>query len=160
MTTTTTPGGVMTEQPAPRPYLLSDLRRAAGLTQEQVADLMGVTKKRVNQIEASYPGVRYDTLVRYLKAMGGHMQVTVKGLRVNIDEIDADPGLEATREWLRSSQKRGVQRMKTGGSAEELVLQGQQTDPGGDDTGGQVDQPDSQSDQGDSSQGEEPGAQG
>jgi len=136
-------------------YLVSDLRRAASLTQAQVAQRMGVTAKRVSQIEAAYPAVRYDTLVSYLQALGGHIRLTVKDLEINLDDIGADPDLESTRAWLKSSRKRGIARMQGEQSvAEELVLQGEQSGTGDDDTGRHVDQPDAQGDQGDSGQGQ------
>lgn len=142
-----------------RTYLLSDLRRAAGMTQVQVAEHMSVTKKRVNQIEAKYPAVRYDTLVKYLQAIGGHMRLTVKDLEVDLDQIGADPNLEATREWMESSSRRGIQRMRGESAREELVLQGEQPEPGDDDTGRDVDQADAQGDQRYGGQGEDSGTE-
>lgn len=150
MTITLTPEGAMTEQPEVAGYLLSDLRREAGLTQEVVADRMGVHKRRVGQIEAAYPNVRFDTLTKYMDALGGTIRFVVGKMDARHDRIITDPDLEATREWMTSARRRGIQKMR--GSAEELVLQGEQPEPGGDDTGGQVDHADAQSDQGDGGQ--------
>lgn len=154
MPITLTGGQAMTKQPAPAAYLLSDLRREASMTQLEVAERMGVSKKRVSQIEALYPNIRYDTLINYLEAVGGYMQLGVGALRIRHDQIVSDPNLEGTREWKRVNSERGVKHFAVGQRAlsEELPLQGDQTDTGSDDTGGQVDHADTQSDQGDSGQ--------
>lgn len=159
MLTTLTTGGDMTDQPTARPYLLSDLRRAAGMTQAQMAKRMGVSEKRVSQIEARYPSVRYDTLVSYVQALGGHIQLTVGSLKINIDQIGADAALEGTREWMKSSRRRGAVRLDAmavfSALPKELPLQGEASDPGGDDSGRDVDHADAEGDQGDGGQGEE-----
>ncbi len=51
-------------------------RRARGLTQQNVADNMGVTKGRVSQIEkGKVPG--YDILARYAAALGGRLHQAI-----------------------------------------------------------------------------------
>lgn len=53
-------------------YRLAELRKARGLTQQQVADRMGVTKGRVSQIEQGQISGQ-DVLARYAKALGGKL---------------------------------------------------------------------------------------
>lgn len=56
---------------------LAERRKNAGLTQEEVAEIMGVTKSRVSQIErgevASIP-----VLARYVEAIGGRLNLTAE----------------------------------------------------------------------------------
>lgn len=151
-----------------RPRTLRQLREATGLTQTQVAQRMGVHKTRVSHIEAKYPAVRYDVLLRYVQAIGGYIRLSVAGMQINLSEIGSDPSLEGTRNYLTENASRaGVKRLGAEAAfspvtyapsapAEELPLQGDQPESGGDDTGGQVDQPDAQSDQGDGGQRQEP----
>lgn len=49
---------------------LIDARAAAGLTQEQLAQKMGVKQSAVARIESGVLNVRYKTLLSYLKACG------------------------------------------------------------------------------------------
>ena len=50
-------------------HRLAEVRRARGLTQQQVADRMGVTKGRISQIERGKVS-GYDVLARYATALG------------------------------------------------------------------------------------------
>lgn len=143
----------MANDPVPVPQTLADLRRAAGLTQAQVAARMGVGDNRVNQIEATYPNVRYDTLTRYVGAIGGGIQIVVGHTRVFADQLVPDPAQQGTREYLLSRSGRGGNVVYVP-SAEELPLQGEASDPGGDDSGRDVDHADAEGDQGDGGQGE------
>ncbi|HEY9439097.1 MAG TPA: helix-turn-helix transcriptional regulator [Streptomyces sp.] len=55
---------------------LAELRRTRGLTQQQVADRMGVTKGRVSQIErGSVSG--QDVLARFAAALGGRLHQAI-----------------------------------------------------------------------------------
>lgn len=49
---------------------LIDARAAAGLTQAQLAQKMGVKQSAVARIESGVLNVRYKTLLSYLKACG------------------------------------------------------------------------------------------
>jgi transcriptional regulator with XRE-family HTH domain len=52
------------------------LRRARVLTQQQVADRMGITKGRVSQIErGKVPG--HDVLARFAVALGGRLHQAI-----------------------------------------------------------------------------------
>jgi DNA-binding XRE family transcriptional regulator len=55
---------------------LAEVRRARGLTQQQVADRMGVTKGRVSQIEQGKISGQ-DVLARYAAALGGRLHQAI-----------------------------------------------------------------------------------
>jgi DNA-binding XRE family transcriptional regulator len=55
---------------------LAEVRRARGLTQQQVADRMGVTKGRVSQIEQGKISGQ-DVLVRFAQALGGRLHQAI-----------------------------------------------------------------------------------
>ena len=57
-------------------HRLAELRRARGLTQQQVADRMGVTKGRVSQIERGHISGR-DVLARFATALGGRLHQAI-----------------------------------------------------------------------------------
>ncbi|MDT0319521.1 helix-turn-helix domain-containing protein [Streptomyces millisiae] len=57
-------------------HRLAEIRRARGLTQEQVAERMEVTKGRVSQIEqGSISG--QEVLARYVTALGGRLHQAI-----------------------------------------------------------------------------------
>lgn len=57
-------------------HRLAEVRRARGLTQQQVADRMGVTKGRVSQIERGKVSGQ-DVLARYAAALGGRLHQAI-----------------------------------------------------------------------------------
>jgi len=57
-------------------HRLAELRRARGLTQQQVADRMGITKGRVSQIERGKISGQ-EVLVRYAVALGGRLHQAI-----------------------------------------------------------------------------------
>jgi DNA-binding XRE family transcriptional regulator len=57
-----------------RGWRLGDMRKRRGLTQEQVADRMGVSSARVSQIEAGDVSTQ-DVLTRYIAALGGTLKL-------------------------------------------------------------------------------------
>lgn len=54
---------------------LNNLRRALSMTQEQVAELMGITQESVSQIERR-DAILLSTLHKYVRALGGTLEVT------------------------------------------------------------------------------------
>ncbi len=129
-------------------YTLADLRKRAGLIQEQVADRMGVTRARVSQIERDFPNLYFQVVDSYLRALDENTTVTINGTDVALTDLRAnprDPGGQTnrtSRSWYRS--------------AEELPLQGDQPEPGGDDPSREVDEPDAEGDQGDGGHSQQP----
>ena len=57
-------------------HRLAEVRRSRGLTQQQVADRMGVTKGRVSQIEKGRISGQ-DVLARYAAALGGQLHQAI-----------------------------------------------------------------------------------
>ncbi|SDY41800.1 Helix-turn-helix [Micromonospora pattaloongensis] len=57
-------------------HRLAEVRRARGLTQQQVADRMGITKGRVSQIEQGKISGQ-DVLARYAAALGGRLHQAI-----------------------------------------------------------------------------------
>ncbi|MGV9665882.1 helix-turn-helix domain-containing protein [Nocardia niigatensis] len=56
--------------------LLAEIRRSRGMTQQQLAERMGVTKGRITQIEqGSIAGC--ELLVRYAAALGGRLHQSI-----------------------------------------------------------------------------------
>ncbi|MFI7597696.1 helix-turn-helix domain-containing protein [Actinoplanes sp. NPDC049681] len=57
-------------------HRLAEVRRARGLTQQQVADRMGVSKGRVSQIEQGKISGQ-EVLARYATALGGRLHQAI-----------------------------------------------------------------------------------
>ncbi|PUB28996.1 helix-turn-helix protein [Promicromonospora sp. AC04] len=57
-------------------YRLAELRNKRGMTQQEVADRMGVTKGRVSQIEKGKISGQ-EVLARYANALGGQLQQAI-----------------------------------------------------------------------------------
>lgn len=57
-------------------HRLAEVRRARGLTQQQVAERMGVTKGRVSQIERGKVSGQ-DVLARFAEALGGRLHQAI-----------------------------------------------------------------------------------
>lgn len=54
--------------------LLSEIRRLAGLTQEQVARTLGIKQPTLSQLE-SQNDMQIDTLRRIVEALGGELEI-------------------------------------------------------------------------------------
>ncbi len=62
-----------------RAYQLAEVRRQQHLTQEQVADSMGVRQPRISQLEnGDLSHVEVATLSSYVRALGGQLCVVAK----------------------------------------------------------------------------------
>ena len=57
-------------------HRLAEVRKARGLTQQQVADRMGVTKGRVSQIEQGKVSGQ-DVVARFAAALGGRLHQAI-----------------------------------------------------------------------------------
>jgi DNA-binding XRE family transcriptional regulator len=57
-------------------YRLAEVRKARGLTQQQVAERMGVTKGRVSQIEQGKVSGQ-DVVARFAAALGGRLHQAI-----------------------------------------------------------------------------------
>ena len=58
---------------------LADLRRAKGLTIRQLADIAGINKATVVNIEAGKFDPRLSTLNDYLRPLGGRVAIEIEG---------------------------------------------------------------------------------
>jgi DNA-binding XRE family transcriptional regulator len=58
-------------------YMLAEKRRELALSQEDVAERMGVTKGRVSQIECGRVST-LDAIGRYIQALGGQLRLTAE----------------------------------------------------------------------------------
>ncbi len=56
---------------------LIEVRHAKGLTQKQVAELMGVPQSRIGQIEGKPWTVSLDRINAYARALGAHFELVV-----------------------------------------------------------------------------------
>jgi len=57
-------------------HRLAEVRKARGLTQQQVADRMGITKGRVSQIEQGKISGQ-EVLARFAEALGGRLHQAI-----------------------------------------------------------------------------------
>ena len=57
-------------------HRLADLRKRRGLTQQQVAERMGVTKGRISQIEQGKVSGQ-EVIARYASALGGRLHQAI-----------------------------------------------------------------------------------
>jgi DNA-binding XRE family transcriptional regulator len=57
-------------------HRLAEIRRSRGLTQQELADRMGVTKGRISQIEQGKISGQ-DVLARYAEALGGRLHQAI-----------------------------------------------------------------------------------
>ena len=57
-------------------HRLAEIRRSRGLTQQQIAERMGITKGRVSQIEKGKISGQ-EVLARYAHALGGQLQQAI-----------------------------------------------------------------------------------
>ena len=108
---------------------------------------MGLNRARFTHIEARYPKLNYDTVTRYMQAIGAKIEFVVKGTHVPAEAIGPDPDKQGTRDYLDS--RPGMGNLVYQSAREELPLEQSETDTGGDDTGRNVDQPDPQGNESD-----------
>ena len=60
-----------------RAYRLRELRASSGLTQGELAKLVGVSQRQISKIEnGNIENSKVSTLRRYLKAVGGSLQLS------------------------------------------------------------------------------------
>ena len=74
-------------------HRLAEVRRARGLTQQQVADRMGAAKARISQIERGKVS-GHDVLARYATALGGRLH-----------QASRPPSRPATSSWTSAASR-------------------------------------------------------
>lgn len=138
------------------PNTLAALRKLKGLTTLDVAERMGTNRQRVTHIEAKFPKVHYETLARYMTAIEGEITFCVGSHQVTSSDLIPDPEKAATREYLESRPGMGNLVYVPSRPTEELPLEQGTPEPGGDDTGRNVDEGDPEGDQSDREDREQP----
>lgn len=59
-------------------YRLAEIRKRQDMTQAQLAEKMGVTQKRVSQLEhGDIEGLRVGTIGRYAAGLGGRLRLVI-----------------------------------------------------------------------------------
>lgn len=59
--------------------LIQQAREARGLTQEQLAKLVGTNKSYISKLERNLKDIRFSTLQRIINAgLGGHLDVSIR----------------------------------------------------------------------------------
>ena len=69
--------------------LLGEIRRLAGLTQEQAAESMGITQSALSRLE-SQDDMYVSTLVRIVESLGGRLEIIADmpdGQRVSVSQF-------------------------------------------------------------------------
>ena len=68
-------------------YRLAELRQALGITQAELADLIGKSQSAISQIESGEIGLSLDVLRQIVAQLGGEVEVTAvfKDRRVALD---------------------------------------------------------------------------
>ncbi|KAG8154498.1 helix-turn-helix domain-containing protein [Burkholderia catarinensis] len=77
-----------------RPILVG-FRKAAGLTQAQLAARLGVTQQSYAQLEANPSAVSIERLFKVLNALGVHMTLALGKQDVSAASADPDPAPDA-----------------------------------------------------------------
>lgn len=124
---------------------LAQLRQSAGLSQSAVADRMGVNQSRVSQIEKDFPNLHYTVVANYFRAIDVHPRLSAGDQHFVLDDIEPDPRSAGAQTRRSHRSPEGIQRLRS--ASEELPLEQRESDTGGDDTGREVDQPDTEGDQ-------------
>jgi len=77
---------------------LACLREERGLSQKQVADLLGTKQSAISRLEAGVQDARYSTLQAYARAVGGRVRSNVeaakewdgRSIRIGISGVEGD----------------------------------------------------------------------
>ncbi|MGF9564388.1 helix-turn-helix transcriptional regulator [Neorhizobium sp. JUb45] len=78
---------------------LAELRKATGLTQQELAQKAAMTQNTISKIEHA-DDVLVSSIVRYVHSMGGSVELVLKTPDGNTQRVDFDP-----RVYIRRSDK-------------------------------------------------------
>jgi transcriptional regulator with XRE-family HTH domain len=78
------------------PDLLKEARRAAGLTQAELADRLGVSQSEIARLEKPGANPRFGTLLNAVQATGHTLEAEVKPRRPVVDETMIAANLRLT----------------------------------------------------------------
>lgn len=104
-------------------FKLAEVRKALKLTQQQVAERMGVTKGRVSQIERGLISTQ-DVLARYAEALGGRLQQAIyfpSGDIAVIARVTATGATPAAKQQAGPRRSAAAKRGRTDASQRELA---------------------------------------
>jgi transcriptional regulator with XRE-family HTH domain len=83
---------------------LADLRKAKKLTQQQLAKRLKIDQSNVSRIErGKFDGVEVKTLKRYIKALGGEIEIRINFAGRSQKLIDSEYEARLARELKRES---------------------------------------------------------
>lgn len=73
-----------------RAALLSEIRRARQMTQERLAETLGMSQSEVSKVERR-TDVYVSTLRRYIEAMGGELEIVARFPNGNVEIVKIAP---------------------------------------------------------------------
>ena len=98
-------------------YELQQARKACGMTQKEVAAKMGVSQKRISDLEnGSIDVMQVETLRRYITSLGGTLEITAKlpGVSLELQGLGTDhPLFKQEACALAADLRRGSSRPAT-----------------------------------------------
>ncbi len=97
-------------------WLLTDIRKHAGKSLQEVGDAMGVNKFRISQIERDYPNITTPVLLRYMEAVGAQVLYRIKDETVPARQVVQDPARAAARETKREASREALRNVRNVGS--------------------------------------------
>lgn len=69
------------QKPADLARIVKTRRQAQGLTQQDIADAVGITRQSLARIERGHAGASFDTILRIFDKLGIHLEVASSGQR-------------------------------------------------------------------------------
>lgn len=75
------------QKPADLARIVKTQRQSQGLTQQDVADAVGITRQSLARIEQGRGGASFDTVVRVFEKLGVRLDATVNGQRRVVDQV-------------------------------------------------------------------------
>lgn len=59
-------------------FMIQEARKKKGLTQQQLADKIGVNKAYISRVENDLKDVRYSTIRKIVTGLGGELELAIK----------------------------------------------------------------------------------
>lgn len=88
--------------------LIRDARRAAGLTQAELADRLGISQSAIAKLEREGSNPTVETLDRVLRPTGHRLQLIASAWRTAIDEPGPSIDVSLVRQHLRLDPGRRI----------------------------------------------------
>lgn len=88
---------------ASRKALLEDLRKEKGLTQVNLAEILGVDQSRISRIEGgTLDSLELRTIQEYAEALGGKVEIAIKIGKERITLVESDSSTLNKRKSVRA----------------------------------------------------------